>query len=604
MNVKKTLIFCLISIFLVSGVFGKENISQNTTWSSRPSVAVNKDGVVLAVWIENAREYESGPIYYRVKEDGNWGPVRKVGIVERTGWTPLLDVDENGIFHMTYSDGFSVYDREVYYCYYDPDSGWGRSEMIHQSPHNSAWPKINIIGDWIHIGWTHRNTDPYTGADIVMISKKMEDTTWPAVYERITWSAYDISGHVAFKMRGDKVFAAYMEGFVDHGPWRLFYKENMRGTSWRDIPVEGPLYGNAYYPELELDDDDNVHVIWGNREGIMPYAQKINGVWKPNQVISNMHTARQMPDLRYKNSILVAAFTQGSDPEDLYYATKVIGGPWEKPVLVAEGHKAAHPRVWIDDDANAHFVWEEEGGLGGARDISYQKIAVAPTAPFIKLEPQSMHFTVEGFNPDPATLTVKNIGKKNLNYTVSVDQPWLTVTPISGNLGQDEEHELLCNIDAIGLEETTHTATVEITSNEAINSPRKLTVTVEVLAPPIYPPVNFTGEVMENKSMFYREYMQKLTWEANPINRNIEKYRLYEIDGLDTYFVAEFPASTFEYTRRHTLKGKSYSYELWAVDNLGRTGSDPAVLTLGTSSLFDKEEKEANTTAIKSYIVK
>lgn len=604
MNGKRMFIISLVAIFLVSGVFGKENISQNTSWSSRPCVAVNKDGVVLAVWVENPTEYETGPFYYRVKQDGQWSPVRRVGIVERTGWTPLLDVDENGIFHMTYSDGFSVLDREVYYCSFDPESGWSDQEMIHRSPHNSAWPKINIVGDWIHIGWTHRNTDPYTGADIVMISKKIGDKIWPPFYERITWSAYDISGHVGFKMRGDKVFATYMEGFVDHGPWRLFYKENMRGTSWRDIPVEGPIYGNAYYPELELDDNDDVHIIWGNREGIMPYAQRVKGVWKPNQVISNMHAPRQMPDLRYKNSMLVAAFTQGAAPEDLYYAAKVIGGNWDPPVLVAEGHAAAHPRVWIDDDANAHFVWEEEGGFGGARDISYQVIPIAPNAPFIKLEPQSMHFTVEGFNPDPAALNVKNIGKKSLNYTVSSDQPWLTVTPASGNLKQDEVNEVLCHIDAIGLEEKTHTATIEIASKEAINSPRHLTVTLDVLAPPIYPPLNFTGQVVENKSMFYREYIQELTWEANPLNRNIEKYRLYEIDGANTYFVAEFPASTFEYTRRHTLKGKSYSYELWAIDNLDRTGTEPAVLTLGTSSLLDREEKEGTTTAIKSYIIK
>jgi hypothetical protein len=80
-------------------------------------------------------------------------------------------------------------------------------------------------------------------------------------------------------MRGDKIYASYMEGTADHGPWRLFYKEALRGSDWRNVPVEGPLYANAYYPELELDDDDNVHVIWGNREGIMPYKRKVNGVW-------------------------------------------------------------------------------------------------------------------------------------------------------------------------------------------------------------------------------------------------------------------------------------------------------------------------------------
>jgi len=605
MDVRKFLIICSISIFLFSSVHGKENVSQNDSWSSRPTVAVNKDGIVLVVWVENAREYESGPFFYRVKKNGLWSGVKKVGIIARTGWTPLLEVGADGIFHLTYSDGFSVYDREVYYCSYDPDSGWKNPQMIYQSPHNSAWPKINVEGDRIHIGWTHRNMPPYIGGDIVMISKKIGDTNWPNDYERISWSANDITGHIAFKVKNDKIYCSYMEGTADHGPWRLLYKEALRGSNWRSVPAEGALYPNAYYPELELDEDENVHIIWGNREGNMPYKQKVGGTWKGTQIISNMHTPRQMPDLRYKNNILVAAFTQGADSEvDLYYASKVIGGEWEIPVKVAEGHKAAHPRVWIDDNANAHFVWEEENGVGGKRDISYQVIAVAPSVPFLGVTPQTLSFMVEGVNPDPASIFVKNIGKESLNYTVSVDQDWVSVTPTSGKLGQDEEHELQCLVDAIGLDEGTYNATVEISSKEAINSPRQVSITLEVLAPPIYAPTNFAGQVLENKALFYREYIHKLTWEANSLNRDIEKYRIYEIDGVNTIFLAEIPATTFEYTRRHTLKGKAYTYELWAVDNKGRTGNDPATLYLDGTSAVEKKEKDSQMSSIKSFAIK
>ena len=605
MNLKKFLIICSLSILLFSSVDGKVNVSQNATWSSRPTVAVNKDGVVLVVWVENAREYESGPFFYSVKKAGTWSSAKKVGIVARTGWTPLLEVDADGIFHLTYSDGYSVYDREVYYCAYDPDSGWKNPEMIYQSPHNSAWPKINIEGDMIHIGWTHRNTSPYIGGDIVMISKKIGDKNWPSNYERISWSANDITGHIAFKVKNDKVFATYMDGTADHGPWNLLYKEAPRGSNWNSVPVEGPLYGNAYYPELEIDDNDDIHVIWGNREGNMPYKQKVGGTWKGTEIISNTHTPRQMPDLRYKNSILVAAFTGNtSSGTDLFYASKIIGSDWEKPAKVAEGTEASHPRVWIDDDAFAHFVWEEKGGVGGARDISYERIAVSSSDPFLGVTPQTMSFTVEGANPSPASIFVKNIGKKSLDYRVAVDQNWVSITPTSGTLKEDEEDELQCLVDAIGLDEGTHNATIEITSREAINSPRNVSIMLEVLAPPIYPPANFAGQLQENKALFYREYIHKLTWEANSLNRDIEKYRLYEIDGVNTIFLVELPATTFEYTRRHTLKGKTYTYELWAVDDKGRTGNDPAIVTMGGSSANMLKEKNDISSSIKGFGIK
>jgi hypothetical protein len=126
-----------------------------------------------------------------------------------------------------------------------------------------------------------------------------------------------------------------------------------------------------------------------------------------------------------------------------------------------------------------------------------------------------------------------------------------------------------------------------------------VTVTLEVLAPPIYPALNFAGQVMENKALFYRETMHKLTWESNPLNRDIEKYRIYEVDGVNYILLTELSGTTFEYTRRNIVKGKNYTYELWAVDNKGRTGTDPAILTLGTTVTSEKITGESRIHIIK-----
>jgi hypothetical protein len=130
-----------------------------------------------------------------------------------------------------------------------------------------------------------------------------------------------------------------------------------------------------------------------------------------------------------------------------------------------------------------------------------------------------------------------------------------------------------------------------------------VSVTLDVLAPPIYPPSNFVGEVLENKALFYREQIHKLTWEANPLNRDIEKYRLYENDGVNNIFLEEFPAGTFEYTRRHTVKGKTYTYELWAVDTKGRAGKDPATVTVGGAS-SNNRQKTQKSVDIKGFVIK
>ncbi len=590
-------IFLILTLIIPLAVYGAENISRTGSDSGFPSIAVNEEGVILAVWPEGGPE--AGILWFNVYKNGQWSGALNAKITSLQGWSPQLDVDSEGKFHIAFADGKSRLNREIYHAVYDPDTNaWSNPEMIWRSEENSAWQKIDIEGDRLFIVWHHENANPYLGHDIVMQSKLIEETSWPSAYERFVWTANDNSTHPAFKVFNDKIHVVYMEGIGDSPPWRLYYKEAMRGSQWRDVP-KFEIAGVGYRPELEVDDNGDVHLVYATKTGNFMYRSKINGTWKGSQSISNKYSKQQFGDLRYNNNILVACWIQSdSSGESAYYAKKVIGGKWELPVQIEPGTDALFPRVWIDDNGYAHFVWRDRG------DIYYKKVAVPPADPFIQLEPRSLSFTVEGQNPDPLNFMVKNIGEKSLNYTLNVDQDWLTATPTNGNLVQDEEQETQVTVDAYNLDEGTYTGTIEVSSKQAINSPQTVTVHLEVLAPPIYPPLNFSGQVLENKALFYREYIHKLTWESNPLNRNIESYRVYELDGVNNIFLEELPATTFEYTRRHTLKGKSYNYELWAVDDKGRTGKDPAKITIGGSSTNNKKEKSDTTNSIKTFTIK
>ncbi len=595
MELKRFLrIFLILAMFTQVAAFGAQNISRTGVDSGFPSIAVSRQGVVLAVWPEQGEE--AGILWYNVYKNGDWVGSKNAGITRsgQVAWSPQLDVDSEGNFHCAYADGRGSQNREIFYSVYSPDTDeWTNPEPIWISPANSAWQKIDIEGDRVYIIWHHQNTGRYTGHDILMQSKLISEEYWPAAYERLSWTANDISTHPAFKVLNDKIHVVYMEGIGDAPPWRLFYKEAKRGTNFEFLP-EFQVAGLGYRPELEVDDNGDVHIVYAVRDGNYMYRSKINGSWRGNEVISNKFSEQQFGDLRYKNNVLVATWMQyDDDGKSIYYAKKVLGGKWEIPVQVEPGTNALYPRVWIDDNGYAHFVWRDRG------NIWYEKIAVPPADPFIQVNPQSLSFTVEGQNPDPQSFTVKNIGEDSLNFTVSPKDDWITVAPQNGTSRQDEEQEIQVIIDAYNLDEGTYTGTIEISSKEAINSPQTLTVNLEVLAPPIYPPVNFTGEVLENKALFYREYMHSFAWEENPLNRNIEKYRLYEIDGVNTIFLEEFTSSTFEYTRRHIQKNKTYTYELWAVDEKGRTGNLPATITIGAVSSTSPDSKLEKSNTIK-----
>lgn len=593
------IIGCLALMLIPFQVYGQRNISNTGAESGYPAVAVNEQGDILVCWPEGG--HEAGTLFYSVCRDGVWSNPKNTKLTRYEIWFPQLAVDAADKFHLAYCDGKSRLNREIYHATYDPDTDqWSTGTMIWKSEENSAWQRISIDKERIYILWHHENAGKYLGHDIIYQSKMNNVDFWPTAYERVSWTADDNSTHPDFEVHNDRVYAVYMEGVGDSGPWRIFYKEGARGSAWQNIQVE-EVAGSGYRPALTVDDDRNVYVVWATKSGTYMAKEKINGIWRGTQVVSDKFSPQQFGDIDCRNSVVVATWAQ-SDAlgQSAYFAKKNAGaGPWEKPVQIAQGASGLFPRVWIDGNGYAHFVWQDRG------DVYYDKYSVPPPDPFLQVEPQSLGFTIEGQNPDPVTIVVRNIGEKVLNYEVTVDKDWMVVTPASGNLKQEEEDELAVTVDARTLDEGIHTGTIEFTSEEALNSPLRMKVTLDVLAPPIYPPNNLVAEVMENKALFYREYMHKLTWEPNPLNRDIEKYRLYEIDGVNNIFLEEFTATTFEYTRRHTIPGKAYSYELWAVDNKGRTGNDPARVNLGgTPALQDKEKDTTKTTSIKSYTIK
>ena len=599
MDRKKLLIIgCLLILIIPFHVYGQlRNISNTGAESGYPSIAVNEQGIILVCWPEGG--HEAGTLFYSFFKDGVWSNPKNTKLTRYQIWFPQLAVDAAGKFHLGYSDGKSRLNREIYHAVFDPDTeAWSSGTMIFKSEENSAWQRISIDKERIYILWHHENAGKYLGHDIVFQSKMNNVDFWPSAYERLTWTADDNSTHPDFEVRNDRVHAVFMEGVGDSGPWRIFYKESGRGSAWQNIHVE-ELSGAGYRPALTIDNDGNVYAVWSTKSGSYMAKEKINGIWRGTQVISDKFAPQQFGDIHHRNSVVVATWAQTDAlGQSAYYAKKNAGGSWDKPVQIAQGSSGLFPRVWIDGNGYAHFVWQDRG------DIFYDKYAVPPPDPFLQVEPQSLGFTIEGQNPDPAILLVRNIGEKVLNYTVTVDQDWMTLTPTSGNLQKDEEEELQLTIDARTVDEGVHTGTIEFTSKEALNSPLMVSVTLDVLAPPIYPPTNFKGDVLENKALFYREHMHKLTWEANSLNRDIEKYRIYEVDGVNNIFLEELPATTFEYTRRHTLKGKTYTYELWAVDNKGRTGNDPATVTMSGSSLNQKTEKNDKSTSIRGFSIK
>ncbi len=102
----------------------------------------------------------------------------------------------------------------------------------------------------------------------------------------------------------------------------------------------------------------------------------------------------------------------------------------------------------------------------------------------------------------------------------------------------------------------------------------------------ISPPLNLRSVKIENKALFYRETLIELTWEPNPLNDDVQNYRVYELDQGQN-LLAELPANRFSYTVRNLDKAKAYRFAVTAVDGQGLE-SEPAATAVNSGILVEQ----------------
>jgi len=108
----------------------------------------------------------------------------------------------------------------------------------------------------------------------------------------------------------------------------------------------------------------------------------------------------------------------------------------------------------------------------------------------------------------------------------------------------------------------------------------------------ISPPLNLQGEKIENKALFYRETLIELTWEPNPLNDDVQTYKVYELDQGQN-MLAELPATQFSYTLRNMDKNKVYRFAVTAVDSQGLESEPTTVIVNGEAPVERSERREA-----------
>jgi hypothetical protein len=85
-------------------------------------------------------------------------------------------------------------------------------------------------------------------------------------------------------------------------------------------------------------------------------------------------------------------------------------------------------------------------------------------------------------------------------------------------------------------------------------------------------PLNFSYKKEENKSLLLKEFINVLSWEANPLD-SVVKHRIYQVEDSSQSLLGEVNVPYTEYLHRNVDGDKEYTYILVAVDALDREGA-------------------------------
>jgi len=94
----------------------------------------------------------------------------------------------------------------------------------------------------------------------------------------------------------------------------------------------------------------------------------------------------------------------------------------------------------------------------------------------------------------------------------------------------------------------------------------------------IYAPMNAAGEKVLNRSLALGQYINVITFAANPANANILSYKIYQVENGQRTEVASLDATGSVYWHRDVEKDKEYTYHIVAVNSEPREGAAAVVV--------------------------
>ncbi len=356
--------------------------STNTLDANRPTAQLDDSGNALVLWSQQAGFFDPADLLVRrYTAVGGWEP--GIPLETETGETSgeILAMNANGQAVATWSQE-DVLNGSKYSAHariFDPQSGWGPSELIETQTAGSAF--VRQLAVWENgnamVAWEQRNAFPF-GDESPFTNYYIAGLGWQGEEEAAP--ADNDTSHIELKLDGaGNAFLVWYQYF--NPQHQIFARRFVPGSGWEAAHTVSGTKTNPIGFSFSLD-------VNSNGQAIVAWAQSASGVgfhvfasefdpqtaWTAPTELSDEVESGSFPQAALdRNGNAIVAWRQridGSSPinEDGYYNRYVRGVGWAGPQFFENtGELLLSLFVLMDKMGRAMLIYVAREDLGASQ---------------------------------------------------------------------------------------------------------------------------------------------------------------------------------------------------------------------------------------------